>query len=370
MKHLLFTLIFALTTATIHARPKELLELLDSLDREVELREEYLHHPATANSQTDSNIIRKLSHARLLRHAGDTIMALGELIDLYDNVSPEDPLHASIAYHLASLYSSRDDKYNEYLYFLTLSAISDVRQANIISPALADLAFELASIHDIDRAYNYNIAANPKNNITTLSKTVYDRQQRTIWIIGSVCLLLVGCIVWLVLILKRRQRLIRTGEQDLQNLRNSLTAREEYINQLLGLCSVYVEGLEDYNRLVSRKLKAGQGQDLYKIAESGKILQEHTDRFFEVFDTAILNIFPQFVNDVNRLMQADKQISCPEQRLTPELRILAFMRLGISDSAQISKFLSLSLNTVYTYRTRIKSRAINRITFEEDLRKF
>ena len=51
-----------------------------------------------------------------------------------------------------------------------------------------------------------------------------------------------------------------------------------------------------------------------------------------------------------------------------ELRIVAFMRLGLDDSTQIAKFLGLSLNTIYTYRNKVKTRAINRDTFEKDVR--
>ena len=43
------------------------------------------------------------------------------------------------------------------------------------------------------------------------------------------------------------------------------------------------------------------------------------------------------------------------------------MRLGIDDSSQIARFLGLSLNTIYTYRNKMKSRAINREKFEEEV---
>ena len=39
------------------------------------------------------------------------------------------------------------------------------------------------------------------------------------------------------------------------------------------------------------------------------------------------------------------------------------------DSQELAKFLGLSVNSVYTYRNRLKSRAINRDTFEENIRK-
>lgn len=45
------------------------------------------------------------------------------------------------------------------------------------------------------------------------------------------------------------------------------------------------------------------------------------------------------------------------------------MRLGIDDCARIAKFLGLSVNTVYTYRNKLKSRAADRDNFEADIMK-
>ena len=53
--------------------------------------------------------------------------------------------------------------------------------------------------------------------------------------------------------------------------------------------------------------------------------------------------------------------------LNTDLRILAFMRLGIEESPRIAQVLNYSLNTIYAYRNRLKSRAINRETFEADV---
>lgn len=130
-----------------------------------------------------------------------------------------------------------------------------------------------------------------------------------------------------------------------------------------------MEKLDDYNKLVGRKIAAGQIDDLYKLVKSGKFLDDQSKMFYEIFDNSFVHMFPTFIDEVNALLEPDKgleQLSEPI-KLTPELRILAFMRLGLDDSAQIARFLGLSLNTVYTYRNRMKSRAKNRATFENDI---
>ena len=150
---------------------------------------------------------------------------------------------------------------------------------------------------------------------------------------------------------------------------NANLVKDSHLGRILSLCSIYMEKLDDYNKLVSRKIAAGQIDDLYKLVKTGKFLDDQSKMFYEIFDNSFVHMFPTFIDEVNALLGPDKgfeQLSEPV-KLTPELRILAFMRLGLDDSAQIARFLGLSLNTVYTYRNRMKSRAKNRATFENDI---
>ena len=54
--------------------------------------------------------------------------------------------------------------------------------------------------------------------------------------------------------------------------------------------------------------------------------------------------------------------------LTPELRIHAFVRLGIDESARIAQILRYSTSTVYNYRTKMRNKAIDRDNFDENVR--
>ena len=74
-------------------------------------------------------------------------------------------------------------------------------------------------------------------------------------------------------------------------------------------------------------------------------------------------------DEVNSLLRADAQLAQSDpDKLSTELRILAFMRLGIDDATRVAKFLNLSVNTVYTYRNKMKNRASDREKFEENLK--
>ena len=45
----------------------------------------------------------------------------------------------------------------------------------------------------------------------------------------------------------------------------------------------------------------------------------------------------------------------PNELLNAELRIFALIRLGINDNVQIAKQLDYSINSIYTYKTRINN---------------
>ena len=58
----------------------------------------------------------------------------------------------------------------------------------------------------------------------------------------------------------------------------------------------------------------------------------------------------------NALLRPENRIELKQgELLNAELRIFALMRLGITDNQQIANLLDYSINTIYTYKTRIKN---------------
>ena len=168
-----------------------------------------------------------------------------------------------------------------------------------------------------------------------------------------------------MLVLRRENR---RSEQIKQHLVSANRVKEIYIAQFLNLCSIYMDKLNQLCKIANRKISAGQVEDLYRMTKSGKFIEEQSAEFYDVFDNAFLHIYPTFVSDVNALLRPDSRIEPPgDNRLTTDLRILAFMRLGIEDSNRIAQILNYSVYTIYTYRNKIKNRAVNRDTFERDV---
>ena len=56
-------------------------------------------------------------------------------------------------------------------------------------------------------------------------------------------------------------------------------------------------------------------------------------------------------------------------KLTTELRVLALICLGIVDNQKIADILRSSITTIYTYRSKLKSKALAKESFEDDVRK-
>jgi hypothetical protein len=112
-------------------------------------------------------------------------------------------------------------------------------------------------------------------------------------------------------------------------------------------------------------------EDLYAELKSPKAINEGIRIFHQNFDTAFLNIYPTFISEVNQLLTDDNQFEVHEDggKLTTELRILALIRLNITDNQKIADILRSSITTIYTYRSKLKSRAKSKSTFEDDIRR-
>ena len=87
------------------------------------------------------------------------------------------------------------------------------------------------------------------------------------------------------------------------------------------------------------------------------------------FDDAFLELFPDFVNQVQTLLIPEAELRIkPKERLNTDLRVLALIYLGITDSKQIADFLRYSLPTIYNSRTRMRNLAKgDRTHFEENI---
>ena len=153
-------------------------------------------------------------------------------------------------------------------------------------------------------------------------------------------------------------------------LANTIAKRENMANAYINLCYQYIERLDNLRKLVIRKIKANQQQELLSMLSSSKRTVEANQNFFLQFDKIFLSLYPSFIKELNTLLVPEAQIQLQnEDELTPSLRVAALIRLGITESAKIAGILSYSPQTIYNYRSALKNNAIDKNRFEENLQK-
>lgn len=150
-----------------------------------------------------------------------------------------------------------------------------------------------------------------------------------------------------------------------QKLLNTNKRRETYMHLFMDISAVYIKKLDDYRKLVSRKIKAKQTADLLTAINSYKLAEEEAANFYIRFDKAFIDLYPNFVEEFNQLLLPEKQIVLPAPNsLTKELRIYALMRLGITDGQELATLLFYSTQTIYNYKAAIRKRAKDLTTFD------
>ena len=318
------------------------------------------------------------------------------------------PQYALVAYQRFRLFESMGKK-DEHLYYLVLSAISDVRSAIKEQSSLMVLAQELHSKGDLKRAYDYinfswEISQFYKTrlrswmNITPLSmingnyQDIIKQQNRELLIYITCVALLALLLVVALIYIYRQMKALSIAKKGLQEVNERLFSlneeleevnrhlrstnlelsesnliKEAYIARFFKLCSVYVDRLQAYRKLVNKKLQRGQVAELLKMTHlSNDIVTVEVQELYANFDSAFLHLFPNFVESLNELLLPEEQIVLkPDELLNTELRIFALIRLGIKDSSQIAELLHYSVNTIYNYRSRVKTKArVSRDDFE------
>ncbi len=85
-------------------------------------------------------------------------------------------------------------------------------------------------------------------------------------------------------------------------------------------------------------------------------LKKEKEKLLHNFDTAFIQLFPNFINEFNSLMKPEHQIVIKEgQILNKELRIFALIRLGIKHNDKIAQILGYSVNSIYAYKSKIRN---------------
>ncbi len=329
-------------------------------------------------------------------------------------------LYASAAFSLARCYM---DKRNMDMYelWLTNSAISDIvtpLKENLSLQELAMYLFEKDN-DNVDRATNYiycsmedaqffnnrlrliELSGRFSTILSAYTSKINDQKSHILY--GMIILgLLTLAILASALYIKRQNGQLHRRREELQAKNEELHQQHEEVRQknalleeqgrqlsalneqlidtnfkreglakiYIDLCAKYIDKLKKYQTLVKRKIKANQVQELLSTISSSRISEEDAATFMNKFDKAFLDLYPTFVTELNTLLLPESQIAVKQPNtLTPELRIYALIRLGVKESSEIADLLFFSPQTIYNYRSALKTKAINKDTFENDVLK-
>ena len=312
--------------------------------------------------------------------------------------------YAMASYAIANNYSANNNN-NKYEEYMLRACISDLLNCTRENLAMQDLAMYLFKKGDdnillaeryinfaMDDAKNYNnrlriieISQKLPVIVSTYREKLSSQNNIMRFALFGVSILFAFVVV-LLYFYSRQNRLLARSRHELSESNNLLSSLNDKLNTLnsrlldtnsrrerlaklyIDLCAKYIDRLSKFETLVKRKIKVGQVNDLLNTASSSRLSEEDAATFMNSFDTAFLDLYPSFVDEFNALLRTDEQIVPPHKgRLTTELRIYALIRLGVKESSEIAALLFYTPRTIYNYRSTIKSRAINRETFECDV---
>ncbi len=365
---------------------------------------------AIATTVPHDNVNYQLTLAETYADNNESQRAIELLSGLMGDYHSGERLYSIITSTMSFHYSQSGDK-DKQMQYLIKSAESDLEGCIRENTSLRLIADRLFDEGDIDRAYRYmRVAVDDANfygtrlrniqasrivpKILTAYQTKQDRNHRNMmWLLGIISVIAAMLVVGVVAIyqlLKRYRRLndqkkaineqlrqvnVQLGDtvEQLHEtnglLREREKLKEEYIARFLTLSSRFIDRGEEQRKALYRLHRDRKTEELARELKSTHFGNENAQLFYENFDNAFLNIYPNFVDEVNKLLQEGGKIEVKQgKRLTTESRVLALIRIGITDNQSIANILRASLTTIYTYRSKLKARAISKDSFESQVK--
>ncbi len=335
---------------------------------------------------------RYFNGLKLLK-AGEILKAADILTALLNNYPLTNHQYAVTASTLSDIYIQQNNN-EEAIQLLARAAIADIKSSTKEAAAMLNLAQLLYKKNDVKNAYLYiNEAMDDANYYGARQRKVQvsanlmviasgkvnsvEEQRKMLFlfvlILGLFMLLIVifAVIIYRQLVkIRKADKVITETNASLQKTIDKLNEaekiKEEYIGYYFNLISVYINKLEKFKRSVDNKINTKRFEDIHVLVSNINLKKERED-LFENFDRAFLTLFPNFVEAFNALFDEEHQIKLqPNQLLNTDLRIFALVRLGINDPEKIAAILEYSMNTIYNYKTRIKTKSfLNNDDFEQ-----
>ncbi len=277
--------------------------------------------------------------------------------------------------------------------FLAKAVMADTRAAVFETVALRDLAEILYKENDNTRAYRYIKIANDDAyaygakfrkvqiaNILLLIESAHmnesEAKRKNLLIYSLFATFISLLILILYFSIYRNNKKLKITKASLieshaslqelnsklqelnHNLLDANKIKEEYIGHFFKTISEYIDKIDKFKTSVDRKISQNKTEQIRDMLNQINLKAER-EELYGSFDRIFLEIFPTFVGTFNSyIVEEERYILEENAPLPPELRIFALIRLGITDNEKIAQFLRYSINTIYTYKTRLKNKTI------------
>lgn len=381
----------SLSYAQKHAYYHAHITLYTSLGNEANASEEYIkdrYHYQNLLSRLPeiSEKERKYLNGKQLMLEGRYDQALDSL---YAVLKMDDAIATKLhtTYAIANCYKAKGD-WSNYKRCLAETAIYDIKRPNKQYRSLYDLALCLHSDGNFSKAgelINLTLMdavsckhdtriINAASAQTIISKASDEntraRRRMLVCLIGILLLTIVFISMSLVKVNRQRRRLKalmrRTKELNSElscknaNIAEANLIKEKYMFKYMNLSANFIKEMEEYRKELRRTYKEDGTEALLSKLKEPEYIYMQYKTFYKIFDEIFLGIFPDFPAKVNELLKSGKQLTMKHsETMSTELRILAVIRLGITESGKIAEFLNTSVNTVYTYRTKMRYDSID-----------
>ena len=160
-----------------------------------------------------------------------------------------------------------------------------------------------------------------------------------------------------IIILVRKNKTVRSARLTIDRMNRNLLEANKLKEELLGTLLVgqlqYLNAVQQYQQEVKQHAVNRQWSALLSIPKQA---DAHLQRAVldRQLDSMLLSLYPTFVQDFNALLRPGEQLPLKkDELLNAQLRIFALIRLGITHNEIIAEILDYSINTVYSYKTRV-----------------
>lgn len=320
------------------------------------------------------------------RDNGEQLFAREHYMNAY-KASSSTHMQSRTAFLVALTYNATGNN-DRYEYWLAQSAIHDLNVPVKSYSAMQNLAMaemkrgRYKSASDMVNVF-MNDALESKYWIRVTTAIEYEQaiiaavnraEKRNMFALEISALLLLMISMLLLSFLQknvRQRKMLAEANASIEEINKALTLsdkeKEEYIHKYMKLSLNYLGSVEQYRHKLRLLMKTeGKEAVIAQLRGPSESESEYTG-FYREFDETFLKIYPEFVSRVNSLLKPEARFA-DEHSLNLPLRVLAAIKLGITESKDIAAFLNCAPASVYTYRSKLKANAIgNKEDFESEV---